>query len=721
MRWTSVWRAGMMIGTMSTIAQGGVIVDWQVSSSPLMPGVASHLVYNVNDNLDGVYNHHPALAVIGNRLVATWSNHLQDHTHTGSPPQNGEDGPGQKVMISTSTNGVDWTPAVDLLDSMGPYAHAEEPGRAPIANGFAWVGDALYAIVEGCDVGTRDEVVPRARTGLGRLARRVFPDGSLGPTNFWIEGNPPEPLSGYPQFPDPVSNPEFASAAAAITNDLAQPLNHLAWDFVNPEPVADGQRMVEPSTYQRPDGSYVRLYRDVGQRGYLYAAENTNGVFVTPVQTNIPDAPSKTISLTLPDGRICIIGNFQQGSRDPLSMAISHDGIHFTWARRIRSGAPAIQFPGPGKGVGFQYPSAVVVGDTIHLVYSIGKEDIAYSSVPIPAYEETAPPEPGVIAHWDFDEGTVGSRVTNDVDHVASIQVDHFRGQLAAVNDEVEFVEGPPGFGTAANFDSVQNGVDRAGAALKSAVPLTSLTGLSALTVEAFVYVASETSLVGAQSIFRKSDTADSGGDLENGYVLNLGDNGKVSLRVGRSSSARATVLTTNSIPRDRWVHVAGTWESDSGVIRLYIDGEEQGVTDNGVLATNLTGTLSGSSNDGPAAIGALIRSNATGSDSWCGQFFDGYIDEVRVSDFARTPDQFLGVLSAAGFVDIRRSSSNGLELAVSGLSGGASNVLERSFNLLSNDWTEVYGFQSAGPSTNLTLPTSNSWDAVYYRLRSLR
>jgi len=368
---------------------GSWIPDWQVSSCPPLPGGPSRIVYEAKDPYAGVYNHHPAVAILGDRIVVIWSNHLQGHVHTASPPQNGEDGPGQKIMVSSSLDGKTWTPAETLLDSMGPYAHAEDAGRAPVANGFAWHDDHLYAIVEGCDVGPRN-TVPRARTGLGRLARRVFVDGSLGETCFWLNGRPPDPIEGFPQDPEPESRPEFATAAAALTSYLTQPLHHPAWDFMEVQPEADGHGMCEPSTYQRPDGMYVRLYRDIGQRGFLYAAQSADSVFATPQRTSIPDSPSKTISLNLPDGRVCIIGNLsEKRARDPLSMAVSADGIHFTWARAICSGAPSVRFPGPGKGPGFQYPSATVKGNTIHLVYSIGKEDIAYSAVAVPAYEDT--------------------------------------------------------------------------------------------------------------------------------------------------------------------------------------------------------------------------------------------------------------------------------------------------------------------------------------------
>lgn len=170
------------------------------------------------------------------------------------------------------------------------------------------------------------------------------------------------------------------------------------------------------------------------------------------------------------------------------------------------------------------------------------------------------------------------------------------------------------------------------------------LTGLSALTIEAFVNLDSAS---GTMNIFRKTPlwlgSGNESNDPENGFSFVLSD-GQPVLRLGRDSSATdkedkdmATVKATNTIATGQWVHVAATWDGGTGNLKLYVDGSEVTTQAVSTFSTTLTGTLNDSSNDGPALIGALNR-----GDGNFGQFFDGSIDNVRISDAALSPSQFI-------------------------------------------------------------------------------
>ncbi len=380
----------------------GESIAWRVRTIHALSNVTSSVVYDVDDLRDGIYNHHPAIACIDGRLVVIWSNHLRGFEHGADGIDHGEDGPGQQVLCATSTNGMDWSAAVTLQEPLGPYGTWTNEGRIATANGFARHGDALYAIVEVNDNQSKHHFGACQRAGVGRLARRVFPDGGLGPVRFWLW--PPVPsLPGFRVYPDPRASAIVRDTAAALVAYLARPPHQPAWDFCSAAITnRAGDIMVEPSTFQRPDGSLVTVYRGGPVRSgesSLYAAESTDGgaTFTVPMKTDIQDSPSKSISGTLADGRVYLIGNFHNEvpyRRDPLVLAISHDGTNFTWAASVRGGAPPVDFPAVntphnGKGPGYQYPSAVVVDGVFHLVYSIGKEDIGYSCFPVPTAAET--------------------------------------------------------------------------------------------------------------------------------------------------------------------------------------------------------------------------------------------------------------------------------------------------------------------------------------------
>ncbi len=238
------------------------------------------------------------------------------------------------------------------------------------------------------------------------------------------------------------------------------------------------------------------------------------------------------------------------------------------------------------------------------------------------------------IAHWTFDGGTVGASLVSDTSAgSAAITVD--KVQHGTSPPDAFYGEGPTGFGTALDLRANTGGVNNLGAMvynLSSATdPLVGGdSGLSGLTVEAFVWLGA--SAANSNSIIRKTDTwaGDGAGFSENGYALNI-VNGAPSFRLGASSYLYLTALTT--LTRETWHHIAGTWDGDTGVVSLYIDG---------VLETtgSYTGTLNGAtSNDGPVAIGGIIRDAAVTN---TGQYFDGMIDELRISDVALTSDQFL-------------------------------------------------------------------------------
>ncbi len=90
-------------------------------------------------------------------------------------------------------------------------------------------------------------------------------------------------------------------------------------------------RAEEPEWWGLPDGNLQGLFRDNSRSGYLYRAFSTdNGrTWTTPVKTNFPDATSKISGTRLQDGRYVLISNPRPNKRDPLTLAISDDGMVF--------------------------------------------------------------------------------------------------------------------------------------------------------------------------------------------------------------------------------------------------------------------------------------------------------------------------------------------------------------------------------------------------------
>lgn len=88
----------------------------------------------------------------------------------------------------------------------------------------------------------------------------------------------------------------------------------------------------EPDWWILPNQNLSAVFRDNRRSGFLYRAFSTdNGrTWSDPVQTNFPDATSKISGLRLSDGRYVLVSNPRPRKRDPMTLAISDDGMVFT-------------------------------------------------------------------------------------------------------------------------------------------------------------------------------------------------------------------------------------------------------------------------------------------------------------------------------------------------------------------------------------------------------
>lgn len=362
---------------------------------PVLRGVESFPIYHATP-LAGVYSHHAQIGHFQGTFFAAWSNH-----------EWGEDGPGQRVLCSLSSNGRNWKPPFVCLPSLGGMRKPERYGRVLTAEAWVVADGEMYVVgdvnekpgpehkiasgYETTESGQK-RMLFDGRVGWGRVARSMAPNGDMGPI-FWLVDDPPAPIEGFPKYPD-ARDARYREVANQINHVLANPLHMPAWDFLNhtdrPRSI-DNHEMCEPTAYRRPDGVLVKLSRDCGphQSHRMYASLSKDGgkTWTTPVRTNIPDSPSKAVTGALPNGKIYLIGNqipaSAHGFRDPLTIALSSDGKTFNWAATIRHGTPPLRYPGHAKNRGFQYPSALVVGKVLWVIYSINKEDVAISRVPL--------------------------------------------------------------------------------------------------------------------------------------------------------------------------------------------------------------------------------------------------------------------------------------------------------------------------------------------------
>ena len=119
-----------------------------------------------------------------------------------------------------------------------------------------------------------------------------------------------------------------------------------------------------------------------------------------------------------------------------------------------------------------------------------------------------------------------------------------------------------------------------------------------------------------------------SGGDV--GYKVSLNPDGKLIFSVNDGLTTGIVGFDNQLLSDDAWHHFAAIRDS-SGGLHIWVDGFED-LTPLIIGSTTVTGDLSNSEN---LLIGNDYRLDDEIS-------FDGYLDEIRFSDVALTPDQFL-------------------------------------------------------------------------------
>jgi hypothetical protein len=114
------------------------------------------------------------------------------------------------------------------------------------------------------------------------------------------------------------------------------------------------------------------------------------------------------------NGRFALVYNPTDSmARHPLSIATSNDGVHFNNLLNVHGEIPPKRFWGREKRPGPQYVRGIVEGngnppgDAMWVVYSVNKEDIWVSRIPVPVQGEVSGP-----VDDDFGQMELGSPPT---------------------------------------------------------------------------------------------------------------------------------------------------------------------------------------------------------------------------------------------------------------------------------------------------------------------
>jgi len=397
--------------TGQTSAKGTAVVDmWAApmpdpdkpaAGFPVLERAEHTKVYHATKEKGG-YSHHAQLIVHDGVFYAMWSNH-----------PHGEDSPGQFVRFSVSRDGENWSKPQRLFPPYADFKPFRALGPFGTAQAGGWIIHegklyGLMGILETVGFANTDRSSTREKRDHEHKFRvKRF----LGVVARSVELAEDEPTLSQPfELPDDRAlgldaDQPLTRELAALEGRLRDTAEALAearrarspWRELE---AVDSPRPVEPTFYRAADGKWVCLMRDDAYSHRMYVSVSEDGDDWPPARpTNIPDSPSLSETVGLADGKVLLIGNHvapefdnwnevSHYNRDPMTVAVSPDGYRFTRAYALRTGSPDHRVPGVGgRGRGAQYPSALVHDGRLHVLYSMGKEDVWISSVPIAEIE----------------------------------------------------------------------------------------------------------------------------------------------------------------------------------------------------------------------------------------------------------------------------------------------------------------------------------------------
>ncbi|WP_197454431.1 FAD-dependent oxidoreductase [Stieleria varia] len=285
---------------------------------PLVP--SQHIVISDVRANKGV-NQHNYLAFHRDRYFAMWSD---------GPGI--EDRVGQRVKYSTSVDSVTWSepryltpvPPNSDPDSVH-YGTRTDKGMRWISRGF-WQRDGeLLAL---CSL---DEAAgffgPGLRLHAFRWTGSGWDDAGIVADNA-INNFPPKKIDSGDwmmsrrKYDYKKSGVEFLVGGVKSIDD---------WESFPVLGTSDALSAEEPLWWSLPDDRLVALFRDNQGSKFLYRSisEDQGRTWTRPIRTNFPDATSKLFGLRLSDGRYVLISNSNPRARNPLTIAISDDGLVF--------------------------------------------------------------------------------------------------------------------------------------------------------------------------------------------------------------------------------------------------------------------------------------------------------------------------------------------------------------------------------------------------------
>jgi len=388
----------------------------------------------------GTYSHHPAIVLKDRTFIVYWTQHSKD-----------ENGPGQRMLacagqFDTAFEEIDWSRDGALVEIIPPpipvrrrpWNHDPHVIYPYALGSLQLVNERLYTsgLIVACHGYTNDvkyhgfqtrplpasawsDDLDRERgfiydlwldLGLRFVQRWRIQDGvlvadspmyaqaPLTPRFEVCDGRWKDVAALLPPYSEALP---FDAAPTEMHDDI---LNGIPVQFARHAKYAPGtSRLTEDGTnglaheteFRRRDGKWIVLRDNLERRGHYWAAlkEREEDCYPPAVETNLYGG-AMPVAGELPSGRVWVICNSfddyynaADRSRKVMFVTLSDDGITFDRTYGLlhvdrQPDGGMYKFGGP------QYYKALTVGKNVWVVYSITKEKVGVTKLPVDALEE---------------------------------------------------------------------------------------------------------------------------------------------------------------------------------------------------------------------------------------------------------------------------------------------------------------------------------------------
>lgn len=232
---------------------------------------------------------------------------------------------------------------------------------------------------------------PNDGNGIGRVVREIKKDGSYGPIYFiYYNHGFNEKNTAYPPF----RKSKDKAFVAACREILDNPLYWMQWveeaDREDPN-LPLKKRYKAFNAYTLPDGRLACLWK----HALTSVSEDGGHSWAEPVlrAEGFVNSNAKIWGQRLSDGMYATVYNPSE-FRWPLAISLSKDGLEYTTLNLVNGEIPPMRYGGNYKSYGPQYARGIQEGNgkpedgNLWVTYSMNKEDIWISRIPVPVRTE---------------------------------------------------------------------------------------------------------------------------------------------------------------------------------------------------------------------------------------------------------------------------------------------------------------------------------------------